>query len=202
MSASVETTVKIETKFGPGEVITFKGLKDDEEHMAMGFGRWREAPVTNVRVHSECLTGDVFGSKRCDCGPQLQEAIERFTRTQGVLIYLRQEGRGIGLRNKMKAYQLQDQGMDTYEANRRLGFEGDARDFTPAAEMLKALSITKICLLSNNPLKAQSLSQNGIEIVRRIFTQTFLQTHNERYLRSKQTHGGHDGLDLPLTKRE
>ena len=192
----VDTRVEIQTKFGVAEAITFRNLSDAKEHILLGFGDWQNRTTTKVRIHSECLTGDVFGSERCDCGPQLQEAMQRFSKSGGVIIYLRQEGRGIGLLNKMKAYKLQDQGMDTYEANRQLGFAADLRDFTVAAEMLRALKINKVCLLSNNPLKAASLEKNGIQVIRRLFTSTHLKPGNHRYLRTKSEKGGHDGLDV------
>jgi GTP cyclohydrolase II len=194
MKVKVDEIVKIETAFGLAEVISFSGLEDGKEHVIFAFGDWRSAPVPKVRLHSECLTGDVFGSKRCDCGPQLKEAMQTFSASSGLIVYLRQEGRGIGLNNKLKAYRLQDAGHDTYEANRLLGFAEDLRDFHVAAEMLKALNIPRVCLLSNNPRKAEHLQKHGVMVTHRMFTRTHLCAHNRRYLTAKATYGGHDGL--------
>ena len=148
-------------------MFTFDGLVDGKEHLALGLGDWQRslaraavggrAPL--VRPHSECLTGDVFGSQRCDCGPQLREAVERITDAGGLLLYLRQEGRGIGLYAKLDAYALQDAGLDTYEANVALGHGEDERDYTAAAQMLLALGADRIRLLSNNPDKAEQLGR-------------------------------------------
>ncbi len=155
------------------------------------------APGTTplVRLHSECLTGDVFGSARCDCGPQLREAVERIAERGGVLLYLRQEGRGIGLYNKLDAYALQDQGLDTYAANTALGLPEDARDYTAAAQMLTALGITSLDLLSNNPDKADQLRGLGIDVHDRVPTGVFTTPHNVRYLRAKVLQTQHT---LPL----
>ena len=139
-----------------------------------------------VRVHSRCLTGDVFHSARCDCGPQLDAALERIAQEgRGVLLYLNQEGRGIGLANKIRAYELQDQGLDTYEANTALGLPEDARDYTAAAQMLGALGIDELDLLSNNPDKAQQLRDLGVGVRHRVPTGVFTTAHNVRYLRAK-----------------
>ena len=146
------------------EVFTFSGLTDGLEHLAVGLGRHRGAAVPLVRVHSECMTGDVFGSARCDCGPQLREAIDRIAATGGYLVYLRQEGRGIGLYNKLEAYVLQDRGLDTYEANRAIGCPEDARDYRAAAEMLGALGRRTIDILTNNPDKVAQLRDAGLHV--------------------------------------
>ena len=143
-TATVRTRVAVPLRFGDGysvdaELVTFHGLTDGQEHLAVVLGEPGATPL--VRLHSECLTGDVFGSARCDCGPQLREAVERIADRGGVLLYLRQEGRGIGLYNKLDAYALQDQGLDTYAANAALGLPEDARDYTAAAQMLQALGI-------------------------------------------------------------
>ncbi len=196
MSTTVDENIRIQTRHGLAEVISFRGLEDGKEHVVFAFGDWRLNRVPPVRIHSECLTGDVFGSQRCDCGPQLDEAMRRFSQASGLIIYLRQEGRGIGLMNKLKAYRLQDQGHDTYQANRLLGFADDLRDFKVAADMLKALSITQVRLLSNNPRKVKGLEKNGVAVHHRLFTQTYVCEHNRRYLDAKSQLGGHDGLQL------
>jgi GTP cyclohydrolase II len=161
---------------------TFEGL--DKEHFAMVFGDMAETPL--VRIHSECMTGDVFGSALCDCGPQLNEAISKMTKSGGVLIYLRQEGRGIGLNNKIAAYRLQRQGLDTFEANIDLGFEEDLRDFSVAAIMLQLLSVNQCILLSNNPDKAQQLRDAGIDVVEIVNTATYMNDQNTEYLKAKK----------------
>src|SRR5690606_14203700 len=126
-------------------------IPDGKEHFAVGFGKWKEQPTPLARIHSECLTGDLFGSRHCDCGDQLNESLSRFRNSGGILLYLRQEGRGIGLYNKLDAYALQARGADTFQANRLLGLGDDLRSFDVAAEMLRALGKTEIRLLSNNP---------------------------------------------------
>jgi GTP cyclohydrolase II len=153
--------------------------------------------VPLVRPHSECLTGDVFGSARCDCGPQLAEAVRRISATGGYLLYLRQEGRGIGLYNKLDAYALQDRGMDTYEANAALGLPEDGRDYTAAAQMLRALGIDTLDLLSHNPDKAGHLDGLGITVGTRVPTGVFTTAHNVRYLRAKAVRTRHT---LPLAE--
>jgi len=181
------------------EVHTFDGLADGAEHLAIRLGE--PGPVPLVRVHSECLTGDVLGSERCDCGPQLHEAVRRIEVEGGYLLYLRQEGRGIGLYAKLDAYVLQDEGLDTYEANRALGYAEDERDYTVAAQMLRALGETRVALLSNNPDKAAQLATLGVEIVERVPTAAHLSTSNGRYLAAKVRHG-HHLLPLRLTPDE
>ena len=147
-----------------------------------------------MRLHSECLTGDVFGSQRCDCGPQLREAVERITKHGGYVLYLRQEGRGIGLYDKLDAYALQDRGLDTYDANLALGHRADERDYTSAAQMLHALGANRIGLLSNNPDKGAQLARLGITIARRVPTALHLTGTNAAYLATKARRGGHDLL--------
>ncbi|MEU4692279.1 GTP cyclohydrolase II [Actinoplanes sp. NPDC023714] len=209
----VRTRVSVPLRFPDGysttaDVFTFTGLVDGKEHLALGLGPWRatltgggagagagEAPL--VRPHSECLTGDVFGSERCDCGPQLREAVERIAGQGGFLLYLRQEGRGIGLYAKLDAYALQDTGLDTYEANLALGHGEDERDYTAAAQMLTALGVDRIRLLSNNPDKATQLTALGVEVAERIPTEVHLTGANARYLTAKRDHTAHT-LDLPL----
>ncbi|WP_459644394.1 GTP cyclohydrolase II [Kineococcus sp. NUM-3379] len=207
----VRTRVRVPLRFADGyattgDVFTFSGLSDGREHLALGLGDWRGAlarsatggPAPLVRPHSECLTGDVFGSQRCDCGPQLREATQRITDAGGFLLYLRQEGRGIGLYPKLDAYALQDQGLDTYQANLALGHGEDERDYTPAAQMLHTLGATRITLLSNNPDKATQLSAHGITITAHTPTGVHLTAANSRYLATKRDHTAHT-LDLSPT---
>jgi GTP cyclohydrolase II len=179
----------------PARMFTFHGLVDGREHVAVGLGdRAGERRVGTgtalVRLHSECLTGDVLGSDRCDCGPQLQEAITQIAAAGGYLLYLRQEGRDIGLYNKIDAYALQDGGLDTYEANRALGFADDARDYTVAVQMLRALDVDRLDLLSNNPDKATQLEEAGLRVERRVRTGLHLSPVNVGYLATKAA-GGH-----------
>ncbi|MGC0331015.1 GTP cyclohydrolase II [Streptomyces sp. SAI-170] len=190
-AATQRARVRVPLSFADGyrvdaELVTFHGLTDGAEHVAVILGEPAgPGAVPLVRLHSECLTGDVFGSARCDCGPQLREAVERIADRGGVLLYLRQEGRGIGLYNKLDAYALQDQGLDTYEANAALGLPEDDRDYTAAAQMLRALGITELDLLSNNPDKAAQLDGLGITVHDRVPTGVFTTAHNVRYLRAK-----------------
>ena len=172
------------------EIVTFTGLPGDAEHVALVFGDIAGVPL--VRVHSECLTGDVFGSARCDCGPQLDEAIRRMTRSGGIIVYLRQEGRGIGLYNKLDAYRLQDElGLDTFAANRHLNFDEDPRDYSPAARVLQAMDVTEIRLLTNNPDKVGQLVASGIVVRQIVPTGVFLTATNHGYLRAKAELAGH-----------
>src|SRR5689334_11650334 len=185
-TAAVRTRVVVPLEFPDGyatsaEVFTFDGLADGKEHLALGLGDWRRTGTPLVRPHSECLTGDVFGSRRCDCGPQLREAAERITEAGGILLYLRQEGRGIGLYAKLDAYALQDAGLDTYEANLALGHGEDERDYTAAAQMLVALGADRIRLLSNNPDKASQLDAHGIKVEEQIPTGVHVSAANVRY---------------------
>jgi len=198
-TATVRTRVTVPLRFGDGysvdaDLVTFHGLTDGLEHLAVVLGEPGANPL--VRLHSECLTGDVFGSARCDCGPQLREAVERIAVRGGVLLYLRQEGRGIGLYNKLDAYALQDQGLDTYAANAALGLPEDSRDYTAAAQMLQALGIDSLDLLSNNPDKADQLRDLGVEVSHRVPTGVFATAHNVRYLRAKVLQTQHT-LPLP-----
>ncbi|MCP2327672.1 GTP cyclohydrolase II [Hamadaea flava] len=195
-AAEIRTQVRVPFRFPDGytttaDVFTFTGLVDGKEHLAIGLGDYRDNPIPLVRPHSECLTGDVFGSERCDCGPQLREAVEHIAQTGGFLLYLRQEGRGIGLYAKLDAYALQDAGLDTYAANRALGHGDDERDYTAAAQMLAALDATKIKLLTNNPDKVAQLEEAGITVDETLPTQVHLSTSNARYLRAKVDHTKH-----------
>ncbi len=207
--AAVRTDVTMPLRFPDGyattaQVFTFSGLVDGKEHLLLGLGDWQGALVRSalggaaplVRPHSECLTGDVFGSQRCDCGPQLREAAERITQAGGFLLYLRQEGRGIGLYAKLDAYALQDAGLDTYEANTALGRGEDERDYTAAAQMLRALGADRIRLLSNNPDKAAQLELLGVAVTERVPTGVHLSEANARYLTTKRDHTAHT-LALP-----
>ena len=173
------------------EIVAFRSDADFHEHVALIVGT-RDESIPVVRLHSECLTGDVFGSLKCDCGPQLHGALHAMAHARwGILLYLRQEGRGIGLINKLRAYQLQDQGHDTVDANNRLGFPTDARDFAVAAQMLKALHVPAIRLMTNNPEKQAVLANLGVEIVERLPLQIEANPHNERYLVTKRDRTGH-----------
>lgn len=204
--ATVRTEVRMPLRLADGfattvRVMSFDGLVDGREHLAIGLGSYATGrPDTQsgpplVRLHSECLTGDVLGSERCDCGPQLAEALTRIHRVGGYLVYLRQEGRGIGLYAKLDAYLLQDSGLDTYEANLALGYAPDARSYEPAAQMLQALGATEVLLLTNNPDKVQQLERYGVTVVQRVTTQVHLNASNVRYLTAKATRGAHT-LDL------
>ena len=192
MTVTVRTALTLPVRLagwsGPAEVHTFDGLADDGEHLAIRLGAPGDVPL--VRVHSECLTGDVLGSERCDCGPQLHEAVHRIADVGGYLLYLRQEGRGIGLYAKLDAYALQDDGLDTYEANLALGFAADARDYTVAAQMLGALGVERLQLLSNNPDKVAQLTAHGLA-VEPVPTAVHRSSANARYLAAKALHGGH-----------
>ncbi|GAA0495666.1 GTP cyclohydrolase II [Paractinoplanes deccanensis] len=212
LKATVRQQVTVPLRFGdgyatPARVMTFDGLVDGKEHLALGLGDWQRALKKStaggraplVRPHSECLTGDVFGSQRCDCGPQLREAVERIAEQGGILLYLRQEGRGIGLYAKLDAYALQDAGLDTYEANVALGRGEDERDYTAAAQMLLALGADRIRLLSNNPDKAIQLEKSGIEVTQRIPTGVHMSPTNVRYLATKASHTAHT-IELPLAE--
>ncbi|HEV2865773.1 MAG TPA: GTP cyclohydrolase II [Allosphingosinicella sp.] len=173
------------------EIVAFRADGDTAEHVALILGEPTDAPPL-VRVHSECLTGDALGSLKCDCGPQLADALAAIAASDwGILLYLRQEGRGIGLVNKLRAYALQDQGHDTVEANLRLGFEDDERDFAVAARMLSKLPRNRIKLLTNNPRKADALRAEGVEVVEIVPLKVEPGEHNRRYLATKRDKSGH-----------
>ncbi|PSW96306.1 GTP cyclohydrolase [Photobacterium angustum] len=175
----------------PADLLSFNGLESGKEHVAVIFKDADKTTAPLVRMHSECLTGDVFHSSRCDCGEQLDETIEKMGELGGIILYLRQEGRGIGLYNKIDAYKLQSEGMNTYEANNHLGFGDDLRDFSEAAYMLKALGLSEIRLVTNNPKKIRELSENGINIVEVVGTKAHVKDGNESYLKTKASHGHH-----------
>ncbi len=179
------------TAFGNFEMIAFESGFEDFPHLALWSTVNASAEPLNVRVHSECMTGDVFGSRKCDCGEQLHAAMELFGREGGMLIYLRQEGRGIGLVNKMKAYNLQREGLDTIKANHALGFHSDERDFTPAIEILRELGVRQIHLYTNNPEKVDAFKDSGVEVVERRPMEIAPHPDNEAYLRTKRTGMGH-----------
>lgn len=205
-TARVRTSVRIPLDLGLGrpvvaQVRTFEGLLDGREHLLLALGDPTArpgGPAPLVRPHSECLTGDVLGSQRCDCGPQLREAVDRISAEGGYLLYLRQEGRGIGLYAKLDAYRLQDEGLDTYAANRALGHGEDERDYGVAAQMLAAVGVERIRLLSNNPDKAAQLRADGLEVVEQVSTGVHLTAANDAYLRAKRDHTAHL-LDLPAS---
>jgi GTP cyclohydrolase II len=210
LTATIRTQVELPLRLADGfttgaRVFSFDGLVDGREHLAFALGE-RMSPrsagsrVPLIRPHSECLTGDVFGSERCDCGSQLREAVERIAERGGYLLYLRQEGRGIGLYSKLEAYALQDAGIDTYDANLALGHDEDERSYVTAAQMLHALGVPRIALLSNNPDKARQLRSCGIAVVEQVPTGVYVSAANHRYLETKARRGRHT-LELPSPLR-
>ena len=209
LTATIRTQVELPLRFVDGytteaRVFSFDGLVDCREHLAFALGECTaphpadERRVPLIRPHSECLTGEVFGSQRCDCGPQLREAVERIAEDGGYLLYLRQEGRGIGLYSKLEAYALQDAGADTYEANLALGHAEDERSYLAAAQMLHALGESRVALLSNNPDKARQLRSGGVTVVEQVPTGVYVSDANQHYLETKARRGRHT-LDLPGT---
>ncbi len=180
------------TAYGEFTAVAYENDVDKNQHVALVKGTWREGEPVLVRVHSKCLTGDVFGSQRCDCGPQLQAALRQIEQAgKGVLVYLDQEGRGIGLVNKLKAYNLQDQGFDTAEANVQLGFKPDLRDYGIGAQILRDLGVRKMRLLTNNPKKIVGLEGYGLEVVERVPLETTPTRRNRAYLLTKRDKMGH-----------
>ena len=183
---------KLPTKWGEFTLYALEKNSDNKEHVGIGMGELSSINPLLVRVHSECLTGDAFSSLRCDCGPQLDAALEKIAKEgRGLVIYLRQEGRGIGLINKIKAYALQDLGQDTVEANLNLGFEADQRKFDVAAELLSALGVDQIRLMTNNPMKVEALQAANIDIIERVSMKYGKNPHNEHYLSTKHGKMGH-----------
>ena len=195
--------VKLPTIVGDFEFVPFRQTSNGLEHSALIKGSWtREEPVL-VRVHSSCFTGDIFGSLRCDCGPQLHKAMEMVEKEgKGVVIYLSQEGRGIGLLNKIKAYRLQDEGMDTVQANIQLGFGEDERDYGVGASIMRELGLGKVRLISNNPVKRAGLEGYGIQIVETIPLEIQSNPHNKFYLETKANKMGHNLPCYKLSKKE
>ncbi|TNF49658.1 MAG: bifunctional 3,4-dihydroxy-2-butanone-4-phosphate synthase/GTP cyclohydrolase II [Bacteroidetes bacterium] len=184
--------VQMPTSFGDFNLVMFKEKNTGQEHLALIKGTWNSDEPILVRVHSSCLTGDIFGSCRCDCGPQLHKAMEMIEEEgKGAIIYMNQEGRGIGLMNKLKAYKLQEEGYDTLEANLKLGFKGDERDYGIGAQIIRDLGISKMRLMSNNPTKRTGLVGYGLEIVENVPLEIESNTHNELYLKTKRDKMGH-----------
>lgn len=195
---SIETLIKEEvkvnmpTKYGMFELITYTQLNTGEVHMALKKGNWEKDEAVLVRVHSSCMTGDILGSLRCDCGDQLHAALRMVEKEgKGLVLYMNQEGRGIGLLNKLKAYKLQEEGLDTVEANIKLGFSMDERDYGVGAQILRELNISKLKLISNNPKKRAGLLGYGLEIVETVPIETVPNKHNEKYLLTKRDKMGH-----------
>jgi 3,4-dihydroxy 2-butanone 4-phosphate synthase / GTP cyclohydrolase II len=187
-----EVTVKMPTQWGNFDLIAYRQTTNNQEHLALVKGKWEKEEPLLVRVHSSCLTGDIFGSCRCDCGPQLHKSMEMIEQEgKGVIVYMNQEGRGIGLLNKLKAYKLQEEGKDTVEANEALGFKMDERDYGVGAQILRNLGVSKIKLLSNNPKKRAGLIGYGLEIVENISIEIGSNEHNKFYLQTKRDKMGH-----------
>ncbi len=188
-----EVSVSLPTQWGNFTMHAFKQTTTGEEHVALTKGTWTADESVLVRVHSSCVTGDIFGSYRCDCGTQLHEAMQLIEKTgKGVLVYMQQEGRGIGLLNKLKAYKLQENGLDTVEANLELGFKMDERDYGVGAQILNELGVRKMKLISNNPKKRTGLIGYGLEIVEVVHTETDTNPHNAKYMQTKKDKMGHE----------
>jgi len=185
-------SVNMPTTFGEFTMVAYQHKESHQEHLALVKGVWKEDEPVMVRVHSSCMTGDIFGSCRCDCGPQLHAAMEMINKEgQGVILYMNQEGRGIGLLNKLKAYKLQEQGVDTVDANLQLGFKMDERDYGVGAQILRDLGISKMRLMTNNPTKRAGLIGYGLEIVESIPIEISPNPHNQQYLETKRDKMGH-----------
>ena len=182
-------TAKLPTKYGQFQIVAFKNNRDFKEHVALTHGDVRGKESVPTRIHSECLTGDVFGSLKCDCGEQLERALRELQESEaGILLYMRQEGRGIGLANKVKAYSLQDEGLDTVEANLHLGFDDDMRNYDVAAEITQTRTED---LITNNPSKVRGLVDNGVEVEERMPLKILPNPHNVHYLETKKKKSGH-----------
>ncbi len=191
----IEEIVRVDmpTKYGDFKLVAFREKNSSSEHLALLKGEWKKDEPVLVRVHSSCFTGDILGSLRCDCGDQLHRAMEMVEKEgKGAILYMNQEGRGIGLLNKLKAYRLQEQGMDTVQANLHLGFQTDQRDYGVGAQILRSLNITKLRLMSNNPKKRVGLIGYGLEIVENIPIIIQSNPHNEKYLKTKRDKLGHE----------
>ena len=188
-----QVEVQMPTVWGDFRLVAYKQTTTGQEHLALIKGEWTKEESVMVRVHSSCITGDIFGSCRCDCGPQLHKAMELINAEgRGVIVYMNQEGRGIGLLNKLKAYQLQEQGFDTVEANLQLGFKMDERDYGVGAQILRELQISRIKLLTNNPTKRAGLIGYGLEIIENIALEIESNKHNALYLQTKKDKMGHE----------
>lgn len=193
------SSCRLPTQWATFDMHAFVDAASGKEHLALALGAVNDGKPVLARVHSECLTGDALFSQRCDCGAQLQDALERIAAEgRGVLLYLRQEGRGIGLVNKVRAYHLQDQGADTVEANLALGFPADLRQYGMCQPMLAHLGVASLCLMSNNPAKRAALESAGVHISANLPIQVGLHAHSRRYLETKQVRMGHD-LGLAMT---
>lgn len=191
----IEEIVRVDmpTKYGDFKLVAFREKNSSNEHLALIKGEWEKDEPVLTRVHSSCFTGDILGSLRCDCGEQLHKAMEMVQHEgKGVILYMNQEGRGIGLLNKLKAYRLQEEGMDTVEANLHLGFQMDQRDYGVGAQILRSLGISKLRLMSNNPRKRVGLIGYGLEIVENIPIRIHPNPHNEKYLQTKRDKLGHE----------
>ncbi|WP_026903692.1 bifunctional 3,4-dihydroxy-2-butanone-4-phosphate synthase/GTP cyclohydrolase II [Pedobacter glucosidilyticus] len=187
-----EVSVKLPTEWGDFEMVAFTQVNTGENHLALVKGSWEDDEPILVRVHSSCITGDIFGSCRCDCGPQLHKAMEMIEKEgKGLIVYMNQEGRGIGLVNKLKSYNLQENGMDTFEANIALGFGMDERDYGVGAQIIRSLGVRKMKLMSNNPTKRAGLIGYGLEVVDNVPIEIESNKHNELYLKAKRDKMGH-----------
>ena len=187
-----QVEVEMPTTWGDFKLISYKVETNGEEHLALVKGEWKEDESVLVRVHSSCITGDIFGSCRCDCGPQLHQAMDMINKEgKGAIIYMNQEGRGIGLLNKLKAYKLQEQGRDTVEANLELGFKADERDYGVGAQIIRDLGISKMKLMSNNPVKRVGLVGYGLEVTENVPIIIPSNPHNEKYMQTKRDKMGH-----------
>ncbi|WP_029284151.1 bifunctional 3,4-dihydroxy-2-butanone-4-phosphate synthase/GTP cyclohydrolase II [Pedobacter sp. R20-19] len=187
-----EVTIDLPTEWGDFKMTAYTQLDNNATHLAISKGEWKEDEPVLTRVHSSCVTGDIFGSCRCDCGPQLHKALEMIQKEgKGIVVYMNQEGRGIGLINKLRSYNLQDAGFDTVEANIKLGFKGDERDYGVGAQILRSEGITKMRLMSNNPTKRAGLIGYGLEVIENIPIEIESNVHNERYLKTKRDKMGH-----------
>lgn len=190
-----EICVNMPTEYGDFDLVAYRQTNTDDLHLALTKGTWEKDEPILVRVHSSCVTGDIFGSCRCDCGGQLHHAMQMVEKSgKGVVLYMNQEGRGIGLLNKLKAYKLQEQGRDTVEANLELGFKMDERDYGVGAQILRDLGVSKLKLISNNPKKRVGLMGYGLEIVEQVAIEIQANKHNEQYLKTKRDKMGHDIL--------
>lgn len=187
-----DVTVNLPTEWGDFKMTAYTQLENNAIHLALSKGEWTPDEAVLVRVHSSCITGDIFGSCRCDCGPQLHKAMQMIQEEgKGIIVYMNQEGRGIGLVNKLLSYNLQDIGFDTYEANIKLGFKGDERDYGVGAQILRAQGVSKMRLMSNNPTKRAGLIGYGLEVVENIPIEIISNAHNETYLKTKRDKMGH-----------